>query len=164
LKLARGLNYTFASSGGGRSHAPHTPSTPSRGAGAPRYTLRALLSFACAALIIAAPVHAASKKAEAALQMEFGVEMALQGSWHEAAFRFRKAAEADPENPRALNNLAVALEASGDFDAAAEAYSKALALDPDNHQIKENKDRLEAYVASRTYRAKSGKGDPGEGS
>jgi len=96
--------------------------------------------------------------------MEFGVEMALQGSWHEAAFRFRKAAEADPENPRALNNLAVALEASGDFDAAAEAYSKALALDPDNHQIKENKDRLEAYVASRTYRAKSGKGDPGEGS
>lgn len=163
MKRARALNYTFASSGGGRSLAPISPSTPFRGAGAPRYTLRALLSFACAALLSAAPVIAGSKKAEAGRQMEFGVQMALQGSWHEAAFRFKKAAEADPENPRALNNLAVALEASGKFEDAAEAYGKALELDPGNHQIRENKVRLEAYLASRTYRAKSGEGDSGGG-
>jgi len=86
--------------------------------------------------------------------MEFGVKMALQGSWHEAAFRFRKAAEADPENPRALNNLGVALETAGEFEQALESYARALALEPGDSRVKENKDRLEAYLASRTYRAK----------
>jgi len=125
--------------------------------------LRAFFPLACAVLLVTAPAQAASKKAEAARQMEFGVEMALQGSWHEAAFRFRKAAEADPESAHAQNNLAVALESSGKFDEAVEAYKKALALDPDNSQIKENKERLDAYLASRTYRAKPENGGGGGG-
>jgi len=80
--------------------------------------------------------------------MEFGVEMALRGSWREAAFRFRKAVDSDPENPFALSNLGVALESVGAFDEALEAYGKALTLAPGNGRIEENLQRLQAYLAT----------------
>jgi Flp pilus assembly protein TadD len=88
-------------------------------------------------------------KAEAARQMTFGVKMAQAGSWNEAAFRFTKAVHANPGNAFAQNDLGVALESIGQYDQALASYTKALELEPGNAKIKENKDRLQAYLATR---------------
>jgi tetratricopeptide (TPR) repeat protein len=110
-----------------------------------------LLALACVVVALqAAPAHASSDKSEAAQQLRFGVAMALKGSWHEAAFRFERSIKADPGNPLAQNNLGVAMESIGEFDKAQAAYKKAAELDPRNAKIRENKDRLEAYLRSRT--------------
>ena len=64
----------------------------------------------------------------------------------------RKAADLDPDNAYAHNNLGVALESTGKFQEAKAAYSHALELDPGNGRIRENLDRLEAYLAGRLFR------------
>ncbi len=106
------------------------------------------LSLLVASLLVpaAAPLSASSDKASA--QLSFGVNMARRGLWNEALFRFRQAASLDPDNPRILNNLAVAYEALGRFDQALEAYQKAVRLDPGNRELKANYTRfLEFYQA-----------------
>jgi tetratricopeptide (TPR) repeat protein len=122
--------------------------------------LRAFLSLACAVLIIATPAYGVSNRYKSNKQLEFGVKMALKGSWREAAFRFRKAAELDPKNAYAHNNLGVSLESTGQFEKAIEAYTLALELNPKNERMRENLDRLEAYMASRLFRSPP----PGSGS
>jgi Flp pilus assembly protein TadD len=77
---------------------------------------------------------------ESAEQVKFGIEVAQKGMWREALFRFRRAAEVDPENASALNNLAVALEQMGEFDDARENYERALELKPDDLYIQQNYD------------------------
>ena len=103
----------------------------------------------CAALFLPAPAAALPIKSEAAQQLEFGVKMALKGSWREAAFRFGRSIKADPENPLAHNNLGVALESVGEFERALAAYKRARELDPENERIRENMDRLQAYLEGR---------------
>lgn len=90
----------------------------------------------------------AVQKSEATQQLEFGVKVALKGSWNEAAFRFEKAVHADATNPRAWCNLAVARESLGQFDAAREAYEKALALAPHDDRIREDHERFQIYMKS----------------
>ena len=50
----------------------------------------------------------------------------------------------DPSAAAHLNNRGTEVEGSGDFDKAAEAYEKALALDPDNEDIRSNARRVRA--------------------
>lgn len=71
-------------------------------------------------------------------QLQFGVRMAQQGLWSEALFRFEKARQMDPGNPRVLNNIAVALEAAGRYDEALEAYREALRVAPGHRGLSEN--------------------------
>jgi Tfp pilus assembly protein PilF len=87
-------------------------------------------------------------------QRQFGVRMAKMNLWREAMFRFRRATEIDPDNATAHNNLAVALEANGDFDGAAKEYREALRLDRSNQYIQKNYSRYVEF----TQRAK--KRDP----
>jgi Tfp pilus assembly protein PilF len=75
-------------------------------------------------------------------QRQFGVRMAKMNLWREAMFRFRRAVQIDPANATAHNNLAVALEANGDFDAAAKEYREALRLDRSNQYIQKNYSRF----------------------
>lgn len=82
------------------------------------------------------------QKTEAEKQIEFGVKMAVKGAWREAAFRFRKAVDAEEDNARAHNDLAVALENLGDFEEARESYERALELAPDDERIRSNYDRF----------------------
>lgn len=81
-------------------------------------------------------------------QLNFGVQMARQGLWSEALFRFEKARSLDPNNPKVLNNVAVALEAAGRYDEALETYRKALELAPGNRDLKDNYARFVDFYES----------------
>lgn len=79
-------------------------------------------------------------------QVRFGVRMAREGLWSEALFRFEKARQMDPGNPRVLNNIAVALEAAGRYEEALEAYREGLRVASGNRTLSENYARfLEFY-------------------
>ncbi|MEO8383005.1 MAG: tetratricopeptide repeat protein [Acidobacteriota bacterium] len=83
-------------------------------------------------------------------QRQFGVRMARMNLWREAMFRFRRATQIDPANAMAHNNLAVSLEANGDFDSAGKEYREALRLDRSNQYIQKNYSRFVEF----TQRAK----------
>ena len=89
-------------------------------------------------------------------QRQFGVRMAKMNLWREAAFRFQRAVDIDPNNAMAHNNLAVALEANGDFDAAAKEYREALRLDRSNQHIQKNYSRFVEF----TQKAKKREASP----
>jgi hypothetical protein len=87
-------------------------------------------------------------------QMNFGVRAAEMDLWREARFRFERAVQLDPNDPMALNNLAVACEGSGDFERARETYVKALRLDQSNQYIQKNYSRfMEFYSRHRKREA-----------
>jgi Flp pilus assembly protein TadD len=92
--------------------------------------------------------YARTEKAET--QISFGSAVARRGLWREAAFRFEKAVEKEPSNARAHNNLAVALEASGEFARALAEYKKALELDPNDPYIRLNYARFAEFYTSYT--------------
>ncbi len=100
------------------------------------------------------------KPAAAGSQLAFGVDMARRGLWSEALFRFHQAAQLEPQNPRVLNNLGVAYEATGDYDKALSFYQQALKVEPNNRELRANYGRfVEFYQA---YKGKEGK-DKGTG-
>ena len=111
----------------------------------------ALLPLACGS---AQPTQSAKG------QLEFGAEMAERGLWNEALFRFRQAERTGPDNPRVWNNLAVAYEATGNYDEALKSYRRALELDPGQLEIKRNYARFVEFYQS----FKPKKGDEAKGS
>ena len=93
---------------------------------------------------MAAPQPAGAERS--GRENSFGVEVASRGLWKEAAYRWEKAVELDPQNPKAHNNLAVAYERSGKFEEALGAYETALELLPSHEQIRQNYELFrEAY-------------------
>jgi Flp pilus assembly protein TadD len=80
------------------------------------------------------------RRSDAEAQVEFGIKVAQKKLWREASYRFQKATEIDPTYAAAWNNLGIAYEESGDFEAANRAYTKAVELDPDNVLIRQNYD------------------------
>lgn len=106
------------------------------------------LVLATVVLTAACGSYARTDKAET--QISFGSAVARKGLWREAAFRFAKAVEKEPNNARAHNNLAVALEASGEFARALAEYKKALELDPNDSYIRRNYARFAEFYTSYT--------------
>src|SRR5437867_12285865 len=101
------------------------------------------LRFAAAATlaaVLASPPLYADARMDAKEQVAFGIDVAQRGLWREAIYRWEKAVEIDPTYAAAYNDLAVAYEHEGEFQKARAAYEKALALDPDNVQIRQNYD------------------------
>ncbi len=96
----------------------------------------------CVTLLLAAtPVTVRADDRSAAKQeAQFGVDVARRGLWREAIYRWERAIELDPTYASALNNLGVAYEHEGQLDKARVAYEKALAIEPDNIQIRQNYD------------------------
>ncbi|MFQ5700383.1 MAG: tetratricopeptide repeat protein [Acidobacteriota bacterium] len=101
-----------------------------------------IVLFLAVSLVLSPSAPRAVQKKESEVQLAFGAKVARMGSWREAAFRFEKAAQADPSNARAFNNLAVARESLGQFKLALAAYKAALALDPDNKRIRMNYEKF----------------------
>jgi type IV pilus assembly protein PilF len=83
-------------------------------------------------------------------QIAFGSEVARKGLWREATFRFEQAVAKEPSNPRAHNNLAVALEASGEYARALAEYKRALELAPKDDYIRRNYARFAEFYTSFT--------------
>ena len=103
-----------------------------------RRTFAACVIIAGAAAF-ATPVRADSR-ADARSQVEFGINVAQRGLWREAIYRWEKAVEIDPMYAAAYNDLGIAYEHEGQLDKARKAYEKAIALDPNNMQIRQNYD------------------------
>ena len=95
------------------------------------------LSVACAAALVASPLFA-DARSDAKAQVEFGINVAQRGLWREAIYRWEKATELDPTYAAAYNDLAIAYEHEGQLDKARKAYEKALELDPNNVQVRQN--------------------------
>jgi Flp pilus assembly protein TadD len=80
----------------------------------------------------------ADARSDARSQVEFGIDVAQRGLWREAIYRWERAVQIDPTYAAALNNLAVAYEHEGQLDKARQAYEKALEVEPNNLQIRQN--------------------------
>jgi tetratricopeptide (TPR) repeat protein len=107
------------------------------------------LSLVLVALLLLTAGGCRSSKGDlskAETQRHFGVRMARMNLWREARFRFQRATEIEPANAMAHNNLAVADEATGDFDAAAREYREALRLDRSNQYIQKNYSRYVEFI------------------
>src|SRR5436190_23388563 len=86
---------------------------------------------------IASPAFA-DARTDAKAQVDFGINVAQRGLWREAIYRWEKAVEVDPTYAAAYNDLAVAYEHEGQLDKARKAYERALELEPNNAQIRQN--------------------------
>ncbi len=100
-----------------------------------------------ALLLIAVGCGSSGDLSKAETQRQFGVRMARMNLWREAMFRFKRAVEIEPSNAMAHNNLAVAYEATGDFDSAAKEYREALRLDRSNQHIQKNYSRYVEFTS-----------------
>jgi Flp pilus assembly protein TadD len=107
---------------------------------------------ACAATVAASPSFA-DAKSDAKSQVEFGINVAQRGLWREAIYRWQKATELDPTYAAAYNDLAIAYEHEGQLDKARKAYEKAIELDPNNTQVRQNYE-LFKEINDRTTQAK----------
>src|ERR1700747_3256085 len=103
--------------------------------------LRVAVSFV--ALAVAVPGFADARgggksRSGAKSQVEFGIDVAQRGLWREAIYRWERAVEIDPNYAAAYNDLAIAYEHEGQLDKARKDYEKALELDPNNTQVRQN--------------------------
>ena len=94
--------------------------------------------MALLATVLFLPVRAEAAEKDLNSQFEFGIRMAKRGLWNEALFRFSRVLKERPGDPRALNNMAVAYEAIGQFDKALEHYKLALEKDSANRDLRRN--------------------------
>ncbi|MCC7417461.1 MAG: tetratricopeptide repeat protein [Acidobacteria bacterium] len=101
-------------------------------------TARALALTSLLAAVAIQPSLAADPRGDAKAQVEFGIDVAQRGLWREAIYRWERAVELDPTYAAAYNDLAIAYEHEGQLGKARDAYEKALELDPDNVQIRQN--------------------------
>ena len=111
------------------------------------------------AALVALPACSGNRRQpdQASAQLSFGVDMARQGLWKEALFRFTEAERLDPGNARVQSNLGVAYEASGQFDKALASYQKALQLAPNDKGIRSNYARfVEFYQGFKGDKTKGG--------
>lgn len=109
---------------------------------------KAALAFGAVLIVSGCTSYSRPEKAET--QISFGSNVARKGLWREAAFRFERAVEKEPNNARAHNNLAVALEAGGEFARALAEYKRALELDPSDTYIRRNYARFAEFYTSYT--------------
>lgn len=121
------------------------PSGPGEPAGGEGYTAAVNLcsglkrsrcwAFAVALLCLLPAAFSAEpskrSRSDRTRDLKFAVEMARQGLWREAMFRWERLLRDEPDNPYLLNNVAVAKEALGDRAGAKAAYDRAVGLAKD---------------------------------
>jgi len=100
-----------------------------------RYVIVNLILFSFLFLIVGC---AARNENLIASYNEFAIESAKAGLWNEAALRWKRIIEIDPNNAKAHNNLGVAYEALERFDDALREYELAVKLEPANKVYRKN--------------------------
>lgn len=123
-----------------------------------RLPLALIRSAALGFLLAAAACGSARREPTPEQELRYGARMGRQGYWREARFRFERVVAREPGNARAHNNLAVALEAGGEFAAAFDEYKKAVALDSADKSIHQNYTRFAEFYSA--YTKKVGKVSP----
>jgi tetratricopeptide (TPR) repeat protein len=109
---------------------------------------RGLLAPAIAVTLLvvgAGLAGAAGPGKQASEQMEAGYDAARRGYWQEALSRFENANELQPDQPHIMNNLAVALEATGSYEAARATYEYALGIAPGDGHLRKNYEAFEDF-------------------
>lgn len=114
---------------------------------------------AVAAVVLAGCASSSSPGALAHLAMKEGSRSAAKGFWQEALFRFQQAAEVSPDDAEIINNVAVAEEALGRYEAALASYKHALQLAAGNTTIKRNYARFAEFYTSYARGARIKKDD-----
>jgi Flp pilus assembly protein TadD len=99
---------------------------------------RPIAIFSAALVVFSATPSFADARKDAKSQVDFGINVAQRGLWREAIYRWEKATQLDPTYSAAFNDLAIAYEHEGQLEKARKAYEKALELDPNNQQIRQN--------------------------
>ena len=113
-----------------------------------------MLTKTAAALALAAAISGGVAFAgnpdakEASAEMSWGFKAARRGYWQEALMRFERANELTPNQPRILNNIAVAQEANGLYEMALLTYQEGLALAPNNGALRRNYSRFQEFYAT----------------
>jgi Tfp pilus assembly protein PilF len=97
-----------------------------------------LIAIVASGAVLSASPSLADAKKDAKSQVEFGISVAQRGLWREAIYRWEKATQIDPSYAAAYNDLAIGYEHEGQLDKARKAYEKALELDPNNSQVRQN--------------------------
>jgi hypothetical protein len=121
-----------------------------------------ILAGALFAVCAATAVGASPAAVDVDRTLEFAGEMAERGNWREARFRWSAVVEQEGDDPRLLNNLAVAAEALGESEEALKLYARARGLAPDDPWIAGNAsaaERLRALVAGEGPEGVGGWGD-----
>ena len=108
------------------------------------------LAFLC--LVTALEPAAGGGEPEDTLQ--FGNLAAKQGLWSEATFRWKRVLRLDPNNGKALNNLAVAYEREGKLEEARQHYELALRA-TGAAEVRDNYERFRQFVQQRAARKSS---------
>ncbi len=93
---------------------------------------------AIALLVVSVAPASADVRRDAKAEVEFGITVAQKGLWREAIYRWERATSMDPNYAAAFNDLAIAYEHEGQLDRARKAYERALELEPNNTQIRQN--------------------------
>jgi tetratricopeptide (TPR) repeat protein len=101
-----------------------------------------------AAIITGAAFAGDPNSKEASAEMKWGFKVARRGYWQEALMRFEHANALTPNQPRILNNIAVAQEANGLYEMALLTYQEGLALDPGNTALRRNYTRFQEFYSS----------------
>jgi tetratricopeptide (TPR) repeat protein len=117
-----------------------------------RFTGGALALGILAALAFssAAPVLAQSAPSPAVEPMQAGRDLMASGDASAAAQRFAEAVRLAPNDPVALNNLATARAALGDYTSALGLLREALSQAPGRDDIRTNYEALQRWLASRS--------------
>ncbi len=97
-----------------------------------------LITIATLGLLLSVESARADPRRDAKAQVDFGIDVAQRGLWREAIYRWERAVEIDPAYAAAFNDLAIAYEHEGQLQKARKAYDKALELEPNNTQIRQN--------------------------
>ncbi len=118
-----------------------------------------------AMLVAGAAVAGDPASKEAAADMKWGYKAARRGYWQEALVRFAHANELTPDQPRILNNIAVAQEANGLYEYALLTYQEGLSIAPNNDALRRNYMRFQefyaTYIAPPEESGEQGTGDEG---
>ena len=90
-------------------------------------------------------VHVGATEPDSSVDLSLTLEearmlrsVAQRGLWREAIYRWEKATQIDPTYAAAFNDLAIGYEHEGQLDKARKAYERALELDPNNSQVRQN--------------------------